>query len=153
MIIFGAIEYMTSKAFLGKSAGREKIKNALMGITFLIVGYIILLTINPDILNIGMFKEAPTVSFSINGANSKYKVTLPTPGELNEDEKEEDDWGDYDGKENLEKDMKREEMNYQDGVDGGNAQDMIQRANDEARWWGGRSCSSSQDTIERVNQY
>jgi hypothetical protein len=43
---------MTTDSFSGKSEGKEHLTNAVMGLIFLIGGYLIFLQINPNILNI-----------------------------------------------------------------------------------------------------
>jgi hypothetical protein len=43
---------VTPTAFSGKSEGKEHLTNAVMGLIFLIGGYLIFLQINPNILNI-----------------------------------------------------------------------------------------------------
>jgi hypothetical protein len=49
-IVFGAIQYMSTDAVSGKTEGREKIKNALLGLLLLLTSYLILYTINPDLI-------------------------------------------------------------------------------------------------------
>lgn len=51
MIVWGGVEYMSTDAIYGKSAGRERIKNALWGLLLVLGAYIILQTINPDLVN------------------------------------------------------------------------------------------------------
>ncbi len=52
MITIGGVQYMTSEAMGSKEAGRDKIKAAIYGLILVALSYLILNTINPDILNI-----------------------------------------------------------------------------------------------------
>ena len=47
MMIWGGIEMMVTESFTGKSAAKEKIQNALVGLLMALLSYIILYTINP----------------------------------------------------------------------------------------------------------
>ena len=49
-IIFGGIEYMTTDAISGKSAGKERINQALLGLLLAIGAWLVLSTIDPNIL-------------------------------------------------------------------------------------------------------
>ena len=51
-IIIGGLEYMTTDIFSKKSGAKERIENAIMGLIFLISGYLIFYTINPNILKL-----------------------------------------------------------------------------------------------------
>jgi len=51
-IVLGGIQYMSTDAWSGKSGGKEKIKNALLGLLLAGASWLILNTINPDILKI-----------------------------------------------------------------------------------------------------
>lgn len=55
MIAIGGIQYMSTDAIHGKSEGREKITYALMGLLLILFSYILLKTINPDILKFDLF--------------------------------------------------------------------------------------------------
>ncbi len=50
MIIWGGFEYATTDAIGGKSAGKEKIEGALWGLGLALGSYLILNTINPELL-------------------------------------------------------------------------------------------------------
>ncbi|MGB8815882.1 MAG: hypothetical protein WCC74_01390 [Minisyncoccia bacterium] len=52
MIAWGGVEYMTTEAFDGKSDAKSKITNALWGLLLVLASYLILYTVNPDILQI-----------------------------------------------------------------------------------------------------
>lgn len=51
MIAVGGIQYMSTDAVSGKGEGRERITYALMGLLLILFSWILLNTINPDILN------------------------------------------------------------------------------------------------------
>ena len=51
MIVFGGIQYMGTESIGGKGAGLKKIKDAVLGLLLALGSYIILLTINPDLVN------------------------------------------------------------------------------------------------------
>lgn len=54
-IIIGGAQYATSDSITGHSKGRERIKNALIGLAIAIFSYLILKTINPDLLSLKFF--------------------------------------------------------------------------------------------------
>lgn len=68
MITWGGIQYMTTDAISGKANGRENIENALWGLGLCIAAWIILYTINPQILtfNLGL----PQPSTAVNTGNT-----------------------------------------------------------------------------------
>lgn len=53
-IIFGGIQYMSTDAIGGKSEGKTHITNALWGLLLIISAYIILFTINPNLVNLNL---------------------------------------------------------------------------------------------------
>lgn len=53
MIIWGGIMYMTTDAWSQKEAGKEKIINALWGLGMALISWLLLYTINPDLVNFG----------------------------------------------------------------------------------------------------
>ncbi|MES2060078.1 MAG: hypothetical protein V4438_03545 [Patescibacteria group bacterium] len=52
MVIWGGIEYITAVAGEGKSGGKERITSAILGLLLALGSYIILNTINPDLLSL-----------------------------------------------------------------------------------------------------
>lgn len=50
MIVIGGIEYMTSELISSKEAGKERIREALLGLLIALGAYALLNTINPDLL-------------------------------------------------------------------------------------------------------
>jgi hypothetical protein len=51
MIVLGGIQYATSELISSKEAGKERIRNALFGLLLALGSWLILNTINPDLLN------------------------------------------------------------------------------------------------------
>lgn len=51
MIVWGGVEYMLSESVFSKDDGKKKIKDALTGLLLALVSWLILFTINPEILN------------------------------------------------------------------------------------------------------
>jgi hypothetical protein len=51
MIVIGGIEYSTSELVSGKAAAKDRIQSALLGLLLALCSYLILYTINPDLLN------------------------------------------------------------------------------------------------------
>lgn len=50
-IVVGGIQYMTSAAASGKGDGKDKIFGALKGLAIALLSYLILYSINPDLVN------------------------------------------------------------------------------------------------------
>jgi len=50
MIVVGGLEYVSTDSIQGKSSGRERIKNALIGLLLALTSFIILRQINPNLL-------------------------------------------------------------------------------------------------------
>jgi succinate dehydrogenase/fumarate reductase cytochrome b subunit len=53
MIIWGGIMYMTTDSWSGKEEGKTKITNALWGLGLALVSWLLLWTINPNLVNFG----------------------------------------------------------------------------------------------------
>ncbi|GEM_PF-5688066 len=52
VIMIGGIQYITTDSFTGKEEGKEKITKAVLGLILAIAAYLILYTINPNILSL-----------------------------------------------------------------------------------------------------
>jgi len=52
MSILGGIQYMTTDSFSGKSEGKERIVNALLGLGLALVSWLLLYVINPNLVNL-----------------------------------------------------------------------------------------------------
>ncbi len=55
MIVWGGVEIMLSESPMGKTNGKEKVWNAIWGLVLALVSWLILYTINPEILNWNAF--------------------------------------------------------------------------------------------------
>ena len=51
MIVYGGVEIMLSESVFKKDDGKKKIKDAIYGLLLALVSWLILYTINPEILN------------------------------------------------------------------------------------------------------
>lgn len=85
MIIIGGVEYITTDAIQGKTDGKARIQNALLGLLLALVSYILLHTINP---NLTMFdlnvKTIITQNNNLdvdNPDNNPYFKTITTPND------------------------------------------------------------------------
>ena len=63
MITFGGFLYATTDAISGKSQGREYIENALWGLGLVLGAWIILYTINPQILQFDLNLKKPQITY------------------------------------------------------------------------------------------
>ncbi|MDO8575161.1 MAG: pilin [bacterium] len=61
MITWGGFEYATSDAISGKSEGKEKIQNALIGLILVLLSYIILYTIDPRLVTFNTALDKVTI--------------------------------------------------------------------------------------------
>ena len=50
MIVWGGVQYMLSESLFNKEDGKAKIKNAIWGLLLALVSWLILYTINPNLL-------------------------------------------------------------------------------------------------------
>ncbi len=51
MVSFGGFKYLTTESFTGKSDAKTTITNAVIGLVILLTSYLLLNTINPDLVN------------------------------------------------------------------------------------------------------
>jgi len=80
MIIWAGVEYATTEAITGKSAAKERWQGALFGLVLLLASYIILRTINIDLVNINLDLGTPVGCRDASGkeivdANGKSTCT------------------------------------------------------------------------------
>ncbi|MFA6269662.1 MAG: pilin [Candidatus Paceibacterota bacterium] len=80
MIVIGGFEYMTTDAIQGKSAGKERIKNAVFGLILVIGAWLILFTINPNLININLDIGSVTTTAPPGGGG---ELAPPTGGGMN----------------------------------------------------------------------
>ena len=73
MIVMGGIEYMTSELISSKEAGKETIRNALLGLLLALGAYLILNTINPDLLKVCL-NTLPKAEITI-GSGEEYRLS------------------------------------------------------------------------------
>lgn len=67
-IVFSGIQYMSTDAFSGKSAAKEGIQSALWGLLLAISAWLILSTINPDLVKFNLnIPRADTGSIEVDG--------------------------------------------------------------------------------------
>lgn len=71
MIVIGGFQYMGGESLQSKSAGKERIRDAILGIVILSISFLILNTINPAILNF-------TLEIKPTGAGTASKTPAPT---------------------------------------------------------------------------
>jgi hypothetical protein len=57
MIVWGGVKIMLTESVFEKDDGKEKIKNAIYGLLLALVSWLILYTINPDLLNFNLFNS------------------------------------------------------------------------------------------------
>ena len=80
MIAFGGIQYMGSDSFSTKSAAKERMLNALIGLALILMSVLILGTINPAILTLNPFATAPKINVEPNSAPpAQTNPTTTTP--------------------------------------------------------------------------
>ncbi len=85
MIVIGGFQYMTSDAIQGKSAGKERIKNAIYGLILVIAAWLILNEINPNLLNINLNIESATVTApagTLGTTDQRCQNCVPIPSQL-----------------------------------------------------------------------
>ena len=63
MIVFGGIQYMISDVAGEKSAGKDRIMNAIWGLVLALASYMLLNTINPDFVHLGIHIPAGTLTW------------------------------------------------------------------------------------------
>lgn len=70
MITVGGIQYMTTDSWMKKEDGKGRIKNAFYGLALALVSWLILYTINPDLVN---FSKNEVVSPGSNPSSTSIK--------------------------------------------------------------------------------
>lgn len=60
MIVIGGVQYASSDAITGKSEGKSKITNAIYGLILIFAAFVILQTINPNILKLNLSLSLPS---------------------------------------------------------------------------------------------
>jgi hypothetical protein len=78
MIVMGGIEYMTSGLVSSKEAGKKRITDALVGLLIVLVSYLILFTINPNLLK----TIDPSNDSEFAGTTLEYQEAPPTAADF-----------------------------------------------------------------------
>ncbi len=71
-IIIGGLRYMTTEAVSGKEGAKEMIRNAIWGLVLAIISFLILITINPELLNF----SPPGSSIDLEAEEAPIEITL-----------------------------------------------------------------------------
>jgi hypothetical protein len=79
-IIWGGIEYITTDSWNGKQDGKNRIWNAVIGLVIVITSYLILYTINPNLLNLNLNIEPTTVTAPAGTLANPFAAGVSTPG-------------------------------------------------------------------------
>ena len=79
MIVIGGFQYMSTDAIQGKSAGRERIKNAIFALVLVIGAWLILWTINPALLTLNLDISTVAPKGTLGGELSAATGNI-TPG-------------------------------------------------------------------------
>ena len=81
MIVMGGIEYMTSDLISSKEAGKDTIKNAILGLLLALGAFLILNTINPQLLSACLDKlPMATITISPDDTSTGSSTSLCLPG-------------------------------------------------------------------------
>lgn len=90
MIVIGGIQYMSSDALSGKEDGKARIENAVKGLVLVISAWLILTTINPDLLKLNLTLDPVTVSAPPAGTSGGSGTGSPAGKPMTEAQKAED---------------------------------------------------------------
>lgn len=82
VITAGGITYMTADSIAGTSKGKEMITNAIWGLLLVIGAYVILYTINPEILALRLDIPRPTIEARSTGGESDVNPNPIAPAIL-----------------------------------------------------------------------
>ena len=64
MIIFGGVQYMSTDAVYGKKDGKERINAALLGLLIVLGAFLLLQTIDPNIVSFDIINKTPDTTKS-----------------------------------------------------------------------------------------
>ncbi len=79
MIIVGGIEYMSTVSLGEKEGARTRITNALFGLLLALASYILLNTINPNLVSLKVAIPNATIEYASDEGNETSDITPPTP--------------------------------------------------------------------------
>jgi|GEM_PF-3339684 len=77
MIVIGGVEYMTSELISGKEAGKDRIREALLGLLLALGAYTLLNTINPDLLNTDVGVGGSTLAVTVQNIKIIQQQIIP----------------------------------------------------------------------------
>lgn len=77
-IIFGGIKYMSTDAFMGKNEARDTIQNAIWGLILAISAWLILFTVNPNLVKFDL--KIPVQTIPTPPTSSPTPSPTPSPG-------------------------------------------------------------------------
>ncbi len=83
MIVWGGLLYMTTDSWQGKTDGRKKATDAVIGLLMVLSTYIILKTVNPALVNIPANLVPPIADMKRTSASSLYDELLAEAEQLN----------------------------------------------------------------------
>ena len=70
MLVTGGVRYMLSESFTNKDAAKARIRNAIWGLTILVGSFLILYTINPNLLNFTLLDKLPALKQQASNFNA-----------------------------------------------------------------------------------
>ncbi|MFA6050485.1 MAG: pilin [Candidatus Paceibacterota bacterium] len=77
MVIWGGVEYMTTDAIGHQEEGKQKIQNAILGLLLALSSYIILQTINRDLLNLNFDPKLEKIDSKLLTPDKNYVLQDP----------------------------------------------------------------------------
>lgn len=80
MLIVGGIEYMSTVSVGEKEGARSRIEHALLGLLLALSSYVILRTLNPKLVDLGV--TIPTAQLEIDGDEGSEESSVPPPATL-----------------------------------------------------------------------
>ncbi|KKU70310.1 MAG: hypothetical protein UX94_C0008G0002 [Parcubacteria group bacterium GW2011_GWA2_47_21] len=78
------IQYMTTDSIPSKGSAKEKIQNAVLGLLLALGAYLILITINPELLNLRLLEDLNRINARLADLRSVQFLQLPINGLLAE---------------------------------------------------------------------
>ena len=76
MIVWGGLLYMTTDSWNGKSEGKEKVTNAIIGLLMVLSTYIILKTVNPALVAIPATLVPPITGLATSSSKDFYNALM-----------------------------------------------------------------------------
>ncbi len=82
MIVWGGLQYMTTDSWGGKTEGRKKATDAVIGLLMVLSTYIILKTVNPALVNVPATLVPPITGMATSSASSIYDQLIGEMSQL-----------------------------------------------------------------------